>query len=222
MTANLRDERGFTLVELLSAMMVGSIVLVALFGIIDVATRQQAKAVDRIQTTAGGRSAIDTISQQLASRVCVSQAQGSLVSASDSQIEFYASFGLTTENTTESQSLVVQRRRLTYRPTPDNDIREEVWLGSAAPPAEPTRTRTLLTKVSLVGTTPFFRYYAVTDEITGVALANPLLLTPTPLSAPNLLRAAQINVSFSANGKVPAVRSELQTQILDRSPACSF
>jgi Tfp pilus assembly protein PilV len=227
MSARLADERGVTIVELLAAIVVSTIVLFALFGLVDTATRQQSSANDRIDANDRGRLAMDAISTQLRSRVCVSGAEDSLVAASDSQIEFFASLGLTSETATGSQTLVLQRRRLTYRPA-TSDVLEERWVGTqpapALPPAAtttPTRTRMVITNVSLDGTTPFFRYYAMTSPPLPLPLPD-LLLAPTPLSAPNLTKVAQITVSFAAKGKVAGLSTPLQSRILDRSPGCYF
>jgi type II secretory pathway pseudopilin PulG len=220
MSARLADEGGFTLVELLATIVVSMIVLFALFGLVDNATRRQSVATDRIEANDRGRHAMDAISSQLRSRVCISGAQGSLVSASATQIEFFASLGLTTESTTDSQRLVLERRRLTYRPAPLNDIREEVWVGTAPAPALPpastteaTRTRTLLTNVTLTDSVPFLRYFAKAGA--------PALPAP-PLSAADLTRVARINIGFSAEGRVSGVETPLQNEILDRSPGCFF
>jgi Tfp pilus assembly protein PilV len=206
-SARLQDERGVTLVELLATIVVATIVLLALFGLVDSATRRQSVATDRIEANDRGRVAIDAIGAQLRSRVCISAAQGSLVAGSATQLEFFAS-----------------RRRLTYRPAPDNDVREEVWVGSAAAPAlppaattTPTRTRTLLANVALTGTTPFFRYYGLTGTP-----PLPTLALASPLAAASLTKVARIDVSFSANGRVAGVGTPLQGQILDRSPGCYF
>jgi prepilin-type N-terminal cleavage/methylation domain-containing protein len=223
----LSDERGFTLVEMLAAMVIGITVLFALFAIVDTAVHQQARAVDRIEANDGGRLTIDLISQQLGSRVCVSGTQGSLVSGTDNEVEFFASLGMTPESTTEGQRLILQRRRLIYRPA-NHDVREEVWVGTQPAPALPpgpntlpavraTTTRVLLTRVEPVGTTPFFRYFAMTGSP-----AQPTQLLATPLAATDLSAAARINISFLARGKVAGVSSELHNQVLDRSPGCYF
>ncbi len=220
MSARLADERGFTLAELMATIVISMIVLFALFGLVDNAMRRQSVATDRIEANDRGRSAMDTISSQLRSRVCIGGEQGSLVSASANQIEFFGSLGLTVEKTTESQRLVLQRRRLTYRPAPYNDVVEEAWVGTAAapalppgPPTETTRTRTLLTNVSLTDEVPFFRYFAKAGE--------PALPAP-PLPVADLTKVAEIDVSFSAGGRVAGVDTPLQNEILDRSPGCFF
>jgi prepilin-type N-terminal cleavage/methylation domain-containing protein len=227
MSARLADERGFTLVELMAAMVVGMIVLFALFAIADNAVRLQSRAVDSIEANDRGRLAMDLISQQLSSRVCLSGGQGSLVAGAANEVEFFASLGLTPESTTDSQRLVLQRRRLTYRPT-SNDVREEIWVGTQpapalppgpadSPPAAPTRTHTIVSGVAPVGTTPFFSYFAMTGDP-----PQPTRPLSAPLASGDLSQTARINVSFVAHGNIVGVRTELHNQVLDRSPGCYF
>ena len=148
MSARLADERGFTLVELLAPIVVSTIVLFALFGLVDTATRRQSAANDRIDANDRGRVAMDAISTQLRSRVCISGAEDSRVGTT----AFFRSSAM-----------------------------------RAAPPPRPE-----------------------------------LLLAPTPLSATDLTRVAQITVGFAAKGKVAGLSTPLQNRILDRSPGCYF
>ena len=48
-----RDERGFTLIEVMVAMVVGLIVIGALFAILEVSLKQNARITDRVQSAAG-------------------------------------------------------------------------------------------------------------------------------------------------------------------------
>jgi len=216
MRARLRDESGYSLVELLAAMVVGVIVLFAIFGLLDTSVRIQAKSADSIDATDRGRVAIDQISQALGSRICVGS-QASLVSASDTEVEFYAS--LAPESS--AVRLAVQRLRLTVAGT---SIREDLWSPTPpiAPPnvpppstTTPTRSRMVITGVTPIQTTPIFRYYA-----TQGTPAAPTLLLSTPLSAANLSRVALIDVGFVARGKRSDVGTEFSNQILNRSPTC--
>jgi prepilin-type N-terminal cleavage/methylation domain-containing protein len=216
MRARLADEDGFTLVELLAALVVGTIVLFAAYGLLDTAVRLQAKSVDGLDATDRGRIGIDQISQDFASRICLGS-QPSLVSAGDSGVEFYAS--LAPESS--AVRLVVQRRRLTVTTA---GIREEVWTGSppvappSLPPASttpPTSTRMVVTGIRRIGSTPVFRYYA--NEGTPV---RPTLLLPTPLSANDLSQAVLIDVGFSAQGKRADIHTDYRNQIINRSPTC--
>jgi len=211
-----RREDGFTLVELLAAMVVGMIVLFAVFGLLDGAVRIHAKTTDQIETIGRGRLAIDLVSQSLGSRICLG-AVPSLVAASDTSVEYYASLAPETAGV----RLEAQRRRLTFS---GGAIREEVWTSSppvappSLPPASstiPTRTRMVIQRVAPIGTTPIFRYYA--NQGTP---ARPTLLLATPLSAIDRSRAALIDVGFVARGKRSDVGTQFTNQILNRSPTC--
>jgi prepilin-type N-terminal cleavage/methylation domain-containing protein len=224
MTARLADERGFTLVELLATMVVAGIILFALFGLVDTATRRQSVATDRIDSNDRARAAMDIVSTQLRSRVCLNATQGSIVLASstatETVLEFYASLGMTAESPVVSQQPIVQRRRLTYS-VAKKTLVEEMWV----PPAPEVRTRTLLTNIDPIGS--IFHYYALSDPATGLALypAAPVDLGTT-LSADNLAKQSllnvQIEVGFKVNGRGANVNTPMQTKILDRSPGCFF
>ncbi|MDX6681450.1 MAG: hypothetical protein QOG94_1489 [Solirubrobacteraceae bacterium] len=214
--ARLADESGFTLVELLAAMIVGMIVMFAIFGLLDTAVRLQAKSVDALETTDRGRVAIDQISQGFASRICVGEVP-SLVDAAADHVEFYAS--LAPESS--AVRLVVQRRRVAFSGT---SIREDVWTSSPPlaapnlPPANttpPARTRELVGGVHASGTTPIFRFYA-RDGTTG----EPSVLLATPLSASDRSRAVLVDVSFTAQGKRSDISTDYNNRILDAGSAC--
>jgi hypothetical protein len=212
----LAAEDGLTLVELLASMLVGAIVIFAVFGLLDAAVRLQSKSVDTVDATNRGRLAIDQVSQSLASRICLG-AQPSLVDARDDRVEFYAS--LAPESS--AVRLVVQRRRLTVTGT---TLREEIWTSSppVAPPnlppantTAPTSTRVLLTGLTPTASTPVFRYYAYQGTP-----SRPTLLLSTPLSAIDVARVAVIDVGFTAKGTRPGVGTAFSNQVFNRSTTC--
>jgi hypothetical protein len=212
----LAAEDGLTLVELLAAMLVGAIVIFAVFGLLDAGVRLQSRAVDTIDATSRGRLAIDQVTQTLASRICLG-AQSSLVDARDDRVEFYAS--LAPESS--ASRLIVQRRRLTVTGT---TLREEIWTSSppVAPPnlppantTTPTSTRVLLTGIAPTGGTPVFRYYAFTGTP-----ARPTLLLSTPLSSIDLARVAVVDVGFTARGQRTGRSAVFSNQIFNRSTTC--
>jgi prepilin-type N-terminal cleavage/methylation domain-containing protein len=221
MAARLAGEEGFTLVELLVAMVVGLVVIFAALSVMGGSWRLNAKTTDHIQTTDRGRVAMDKITQLLGGRTCLQSetpAQGALVTATNDQIEFYAS--VTSET---APRLVVERRRLTYRPT-TKDILFEAWTGSAPPPTPPpaktttpTVTRTLAQGVAPAGTTPIFRYYVAEG-----ALAQPTLRLTPPISLANANNVLLVKVNFAVLGNKPSIRTELQNDSQTRSPTCPF
>jgi type II secretory pathway pseudopilin PulG len=214
--SRIRDEDGFTLVELLAAMVVGMIVLFAVFGLLDGAVRIHAKTTDQIETTGRGRLAIDLVSQSLGSRICLGEVP-SLVAASATSVEYYASLAPETAGV----RLEAQRRRLTFS---GGAIREEMWTSSPpvsppdVPPAvdtTPTRNRQLVNGIRQIGTTPVFRYYAYAGNP-----QRPTQLLTTPLSTGDLRRAVMIDVSFAARGARGDVATQYSNQILVRSATC--
>jgi prepilin-type N-terminal cleavage/methylation domain-containing protein len=227
MTARLAAEDGFTLVELLVSMIVGTVVIFAALSVMDGSWRLSAKTTDHIDATNRGRLAMDKITQQLGSRICLNSqipaqgtspavpAQGSLVTATDSEIEFYASV---TNETAGAPRLVVERRRMTYRSS-TNDIQLKAWTGSAPPPTappayptEPTFTRIVAEGVEPAVGTPIFRYYVQAD-------AAPLV---PPISLTNANTVLLVRVNFNARGNRPDILTELQNDSLTRSPTCPF
>ena len=221
MTARLVGEEGFTLVELLVAMVVGLVVIFAALSVMDGSWRLNAKTTDHIETTNRGRLAMDRITQQLGSRICLQSetpAQGSLVTATNDQIEWYAS--VTNET---APRLVVERRRLTYRAA-TKDILLEAWTGSAPPPipppaktTTPTVTRTIAQGVAPAGSTPIFRYYVPQGTP-----ALPTLLLTQPISLANANNVLLVKVNFAVLGNKPSISTELQNDSQTRSPTCPF
>ncbi|MEY2514505.1 MAG: hypothetical protein QOJ89_1863 [bacterium] len=216
MRTRVGNEDGFTLVELLAALVVGMIVLFAVFGLLDTAVRLQARTVDGIETTDRGRVAIDRISQGLGSRICLGN-EPSLVEGDDDHVEYYAS--LAPESSVVR--LIVQRREVAVVGT---SIREQVWTSNPPlgppnlPPASsttPVSNREIVAGVHKTGSTPVFRYYA-RDGAGG----EPTVLLPTPLSAVDLRRAELVEVTFTAQGKRGDVSTAYTNRILTRSTTC--
>jgi prepilin-type N-terminal cleavage/methylation domain-containing protein len=157
--SRLTDERGFTLPELLVAMFIGMIVLLAAFMVLDRSFTASGQIADRSDALQRGRLAMELITRQLRSQVCVGTTNPPVVAGTANSVTFYMDFGDGTEP--------IQRRTLTYNPTTDT-ITESVVNGVGTYPAltftSPATTKPLLTKVEpiLDGTLqrPIFRYYA--------------------------------------------------------------
>ncbi len=190
----LRDERGFTLVELLTAISIGLLILFAAFAVLDRTISASGQIADRSEALQRGRQAMQLITRQLRSQVCVGTATP-IVSGSDLSISFY---GDLTDGTPANP---IKQRTLSYSAATDT-ITETVTPSAGTYPAltftgTPTSTP-LLTKVKQIlennGTTlrPIFRYYGYQTGTTNGTLVQ---LT-APLSATNLKRVALIKVGF--------------------------
>ena len=189
------DERGFSLTELLVAMFIGMIILLAAFMLLDRSFSASGQVADRSEALQRGRLAMDLITRQLRSQVCVGNTVP-IVSGTDTAITFYADMS--------DGSTPIKKRTLSYDTTTDT-ITESVVPGAGTYPAltftGAATSLPLLTKVDQIldGTPPttprpIFRYYGYTVGGTSGAL-DPL---STPLSAASLSRVALIKVGFRA------------------------
>jgi prepilin-type N-terminal cleavage/methylation domain-containing protein len=187
----LNDERGFSLIELLVAMVIGMVVLMAAFMVLDRTISASGQVADRTEALQRGRQAMDLVTRQLRSQVCVGTTKP-IVSGTDTSISFYADMS---DGTTP-----IKQRTLSYSSATDT-ITESVVMGAGTYPSltftgAPTSSP-LLTKVKQIldgGTTlrPIFRYYGYQTGTTNGTLVQ----LSTPLSATDLGRVALIKVGF--------------------------
>jgi prepilin-type N-terminal cleavage/methylation domain-containing protein len=207
------DQGGFTIIELLVACVVGSLVLLATFAMLDSSVKLTGKVTDRVDRTQRARLAMELITRKLRSQVCPSAGQSSLIDAQDYSVRFYSFMG--------TGAFVPDILEIKWD-TNTNSIVESKWAGTGTAPnttwaATPT-TLTLLSDVrptfSPAGQTntrgPVFRYY-LGDA--GTALA-------TPLSAANLKASSKIGVGFmtyASTGSGSGTSTTLQGDVFART-----
>ena len=75
--SDIRGDAGFTIVELLVTVLIGTVVLFALFGLVDVALRSQQRVDGRVDSNSRGRLAMEQMVQDLRSSVCVQNGSSS-------------------------------------------------------------------------------------------------------------------------------------------------
>jgi prepilin-type N-terminal cleavage/methylation domain-containing protein len=188
---SLSDERGFTLTELLTAMLIGMIVLLAAFMVLDRSFTASGQIADRSEALQRGRQAMDLMTRQLRSQVCLGKTNAPIISASDSSVSFYGDLSDGTTN--------VQRRTLIWDST-TKQITQSIVPGVGTYPnltfTGTATPRQLLTNVEQIldNGTPraIFRYYGYVPGTTTGAL-EPLA---APLSTANLSRVAVIKIGF--------------------------
>jgi prepilin-type N-terminal cleavage/methylation domain-containing protein len=186
------DERGFSLPELLVAMVIGMVVLLASFMVLDRSFTASGQIADRTEALQRGRLAMNLITRQLRSQVCVGDTVP-IVAATATSVTFYADLS--------DGSTPIKRRQLSFDPVTQT-ITESVIAGTGIYPAltftSTPKTVPLLTKVQQImdGTTarPIFRYYGYVVGTTTGALEQ----LPAPLSSANLKRVALIKVGYRA------------------------
>jgi prepilin-type N-terminal cleavage/methylation domain-containing protein len=186
-------DRGFTLIELLVAMSVGLIVLFAAFTLLDRSFAASGQIADRTDALQRGRQAMDLITRQLRSQVCVGSSNVPMVGGTDSSVTFYADLS--------DGGKPIQKRTLTWDPTTET-IKESVVNGAGTYPnltfTGGATTATLLDKAERIldGSTSraIFRYYGYKP---GAAIGT-LEQLVTPLSTTDLRRVAVIKIGFRA------------------------
>lgn len=198
----LRDERGFTLIELMVALVVGMIVLLVAFNLLDISVQQTAQITERVDADQRGRHALEIITQELHSS-CIASAvapiqpsDGSHPGSDSSHLVVMSQFGSAPALTPDLHVISVTGGQMTedvYAGTPGGAAGK--WTFGASP----TRSSQLLSNVSaaLVGSPPVvqpaFAYYAYGTN--GQLLTTPL---STPLSAADAKSAVAVTIAFAA------------------------
>jgi type II secretory pathway pseudopilin PulG len=223
--SRLRDEAGFSIVELLVAMTVGLGVLFALLALLDTSTRLSASTVDRVETTSRARLAVDLVTRQVRSQLCLGTDLPALTAATPTSMTFYGSLA------PEASPLVVQRRTLTYDAATKR-LLESVWTGAGTRPnvTFDTAPQTSVIADGIVpnGAKPIFEYYRF-QVPAGGGTAVPALITDAPLDADDLARTVQVGLNFVAVGRAATTRVDMSSKVYvrtsnptnpDNSPLC--
>lgn len=182
------DQSGFTLVELLSSMAIGMVVLFAIFGLLDYTVSAQHKVEDRVDAVQRGRTAMEVITQQLRSQICLGPGYPAITYGDDNSVTFYTDLGGDTPK--------LQRRMIAFN-SANGTVTETDWNMTGSIPSEPTYTpaRTVNLATNLVGVAgaPFFRYYGFTPNP-----VTPNKLLGSPLADSDEALVVKIAVSFVA------------------------
>lgn len=222
------DQSGFSLFELLASLAIGMIVLFTIFGLLDYTVTAQHKVEDRVDGVQRGRNAMEVITQQLRSQICLGSGYPAITSADDNSVTFYTDLGGDTPR--------LQRRTIAFNPA-TGTVSETDWNMTGAIPTAPTftlaRTSNLATNLVGVTNTPFFRYYRFDTDQNPVTPSK--LLTPVPLADSDEALVVKIAVSFVARptrggnltNQVPTtfqnevyVRTSDSSDTTRSSPAC--
>lgn len=186
-----RSESGHTLIELVVSMALGMGILLIAFHLLDRSLGLTREVSDRVDAVQRGRLAMDTMTRQLRSQVCLG-ASAALVTASGDSVTFYSNLGTTGVPDRNTFTFDEAARTLTHTQVLNNGV---------APPSTafpgPARVNTLLSNAARNGASPtldpVFTYY-------GFDNSNPprpvQQLTPVPLTQLQRERTARIVISF--------------------------
>jgi prepilin-type N-terminal cleavage/methylation domain-containing protein len=207
-----REESGFTLVELVVAMGVGTIILLASFMMLDSSVVLTGRVTDRVDRTQRGRFAMEQITRELRSQVCPAAGVPAIIDGQAYSVKFYSFMG--------SGSFVPSQREIAWD-TNTNSIVERTWVGTGASPyttyAAVPSTRTLLTDVTPPpSNAPIFSFWS-----SGAASASSV-----PLSTVDAAAASSIKIKFvtyasnrNATGKSITLESEAFSRTTDPNVA---
>jgi len=217
--SRLRSEDGFSLPELLTTMAIAMIVSLATFTLIEIVMKRSGEVGARVETTATARTAMDQITRQLRSQVCVktstSSEARSLAAASPTSLTVYTDF---TDETLVSGALPApDLRRIswagnTFTESTTKGTRDQttnvVGYGSAT--ATPNAVRPFLqnvTPVEFAGgdtTKPvLFRYYKFPEPVGGMVPSDSTASVEIardlnrPLTDAELRTVAKISINFT-------------------------
>lgn len=190
LSSRLSAERGFTLIEMLVACVVGTIVMLAAFALLDMSNGLSRSVIDRVDTTERARDAMEQVTRELRSQVCLKPGTAAIANGQDNSVTFYSFEGDPTN------AYVPERHTITWNAA-SRTLVDYISAGNgAAPdttyPANPTRTLELAHNVDPVAGAPIFSYY--TWAASGPV--SPSLALPTPLSAADAQRVVRVAVRF--------------------------
>jgi prepilin-type N-terminal cleavage/methylation domain-containing protein len=214
----LRNQDGMTLPELLVAMVIGIIVSLAAFSLIETTMARTSDITSRVDTTQRGRAAMDFITRQLRSQVCVQATapamtdDRSIYAATPTSVTFFSDLSdesFRTGNTVKAPEL----RSISLE---NGKLIERRWAGTATGtdaqptysyagyPLTPTATRVLVddastTEVTTAGGVPLvFRYFQYDTNVTP---PKPTLEldTRSGVTPAQATLITKVEVSFQAN-----------------------
>jgi type II secretory pathway pseudopilin PulG len=192
------DESGMTLIELIIGMSIALVVTFASFAVLGRATEASHEIADRQEAVQRGRLAMELITRQLRSQVCLGESAEPITYGDGDSVSFYADLSDGSQN--------VARRTLTFVPPTGQApgrIAEDVRFGigtypDLAFPDTSDSSRALLGNVIRAKSTagqeqPVFSYYAFQPG----SPTGDLQQLPVPLSATDASRTIMVHVAFT-------------------------
>jgi type II secretory pathway pseudopilin PulG len=226
----LRREDGFTVAEMVTAMAIAVIISLAAFALIETVMTRSAEVSGRVDATQRGRGAMDEMTRELRSQVCVIRSDPSwmtsarsIYSATATQIVFFADTADESYKTATDTMPVPTLRTLTFTPAAGakgtivetirpgvRDTSKPGVDGVSFAVATNDRNRTLLTNIEQVvdpadgKLSPVFRYYAYDTTKVPPTPTKELLPGAGSLDTAAVSSIAKITVNYRvrAAGKV--------------------
>lgn len=202
-------EEGFTLIELVVATTIGTIVILAAYMVLDRSVSLQAQVDNRSDALQRGRLTLELVTRQLRSQVCLGSATEPITSGQTNTVSFYSD--------TSDGSVNPIERKLTYDPVAKT-MTEDRYLGTGSYPDltfpgypnAPTTDRiigTNLVPVKQAGVDqPIFNYFAWDDADT--AQTGDMVQLTTPLSTADVASTIMIRVQYVSQPNRRVIKAE--------------
>jgi len=198
MMRRIRSQEGFTLTELLIAMTAGMVILLAGFGLLETVLKRTGETQLRVEATQRGRQALDVMTRQLRSQVCLNATTPAVAAATPSSVTFYADLS----NGTGGPETRVEKRTLSYDPatrTIYETVLKPAGVATAIAYPGPAATRELVRNVipDPRGRPSIFRYYTFPPATAGsTTIREPSQELVNP-DAATIGRIARIDLAFA-------------------------
>ncbi len=155
-----RDEGGFSLPELVVTMAIGTIIIAAALGLLEFTMKRANDVNTRIDANQRGRLALDVVTRQLRSQVCLNPGDQAAGGGEGQRAHVLRR----PARTTLPGSTPVAQKRTVKLDTATSTLVEQVSTGTETADGvyswSTPSSRTILTDVTQDGSTPLFRYYA--------------------------------------------------------------
>jgi prepilin-type N-terminal cleavage/methylation domain-containing protein len=215
----MRDERGFTVIELMITTALGTALALVVFTMVDVSMSNTASVAARVDANQRARPVMTRLMDELHSACVAANSAPILAGSHDNSISFHHQTGAAVSPVPEKHTVTVASGNLSQAEYASTGGTPPNWTFSSTPASN----QVLLTGVQQAeldpgGLVPVFRYYA---ESGGSISTTPL---PVPLSSADAKRVIQVVVAFgvkpnsAANGEEEAVISLTDSAVFRFSP----
>jgi hypothetical protein len=190
----MRDEGGFTLVELMIGSVVSLVVLGAIVAMVQVATRDQDRVTERVYANQRGRPVVNQLIDRLHS-ACVSPGLAPVrAESTENSLILYSKSGSTVNPAPNRYVFELVGGKLTETTALGSGTEPSNWTFGTASSAVQLLDGVGTAKVGEpAASVPLFRYFAYEA---GHVATTPL---PVPLSVEDAARAVQVDIAFTVS-----------------------
>jgi hypothetical protein len=187
---NIRDERGFTLPELMVGILSFTVLFGAITTMVTVTTHNQTRISDRVWANQRIRPVVTRMVDALHSSCVAPRAIPIQAGSTGNSISFITRTGSSVTPVPDKRTITLSGTNLTEQIYPASGGTPPTWTFSGTP----SQTRTLLTDVSAPSGGPF-RYYKYTN---GALSTTPLSTSPSGLSSTDAALTSHVTITLTA------------------------